>query len=225
MSVYAISDLHGYYKIYEQVNNFIKPDDKVICLGDCGDRGPQPWKTIKAVLTNPQWTYLKGNHEDMLVKAVMEYTNADSYTNDALSLLYWNSGERTFCECMEDDEKRSLYINELKKLPQYVIYCNSKSTIYLSHAGCTPPVNTEDITENNFLWNRNHFFDKWDEEKYPNLVFVHGHTPLWSIDRSLPLKAYWYANGHKVNIDLGGFRTGKFCLLNLDTYEEHIFEA
>lgn len=38
---YVISDIHGYYSIYEQVKNMLKPNDKVYFLGDAGDRGPE----------------------------------------------------------------------------------------------------------------------------------------------------------------------------------------
>lgn len=36
MSVYAISDLHGMLYLYQEVKKFLKPEDKVYCLGDCG---------------------------------------------------------------------------------------------------------------------------------------------------------------------------------------------
>lgn len=35
--------------------------------------------------------------------------------------------------------------------------------------------------------------------------------------------AFWYCNNHKVNIDCGAFFTGKTVLLDLDTFDEHIF--
>lgn len=73
MSIYAVSDLHGYLDLYKQIKAFLKPEDKVIFLGDAGDRGPQPWETIKAIAADPQWTYLMGNHEHMLAGAMCEY--------------------------------------------------------------------------------------------------------------------------------------------------------
>ena len=36
MSVFACSDLHGMFNLYKQIKNFLKPEDKVYCLGDCG---------------------------------------------------------------------------------------------------------------------------------------------------------------------------------------------
>lgn len=53
MAIYAVSDLHGRFDLYKQICDFLKPEDEVICLGDCGDRGPQSWETITAVYENP----------------------------------------------------------------------------------------------------------------------------------------------------------------------------
>ena len=57
MSVYAVSDLHGYLDNYYKIKKMLKPEDKVFCLGDCGDRGPDSWATIKAVYQDPQFIY------------------------------------------------------------------------------------------------------------------------------------------------------------------------
>jgi serine/threonine protein phosphatase 1 len=69
MARYAFADIHGRMDILKKIIDKIKPGDVVYCLGDCGDRGPDSWECIKTVLAHPQIIYLKGNHEDMLVKA------------------------------------------------------------------------------------------------------------------------------------------------------------
>ena len=73
--IYVCSDLHGCFDLYEQINNFILPDDTVIFLGDAIDRGPYSYETMEAIRTNPQWIYLKGNHEAMLEDAINEKLN------------------------------------------------------------------------------------------------------------------------------------------------------
>ena len=54
---YAVSDLHGYFNLYEQIKNFIQPEDEVIFLGDATDRGPQSLELAKAIYADPQFTY------------------------------------------------------------------------------------------------------------------------------------------------------------------------
>ena len=66
MSVYACGDLHGRLDIYRKIKEFLKPEDRVIFLGDANDRGPAPWALVKEILTDPQFIYLRGNHEEML---------------------------------------------------------------------------------------------------------------------------------------------------------------
>ena len=69
---YAISDLHGCYNIYEQVCAMLKPDDIVYFLGDAGDRGYAGWTLIKAICNNPQWVYIKGNHDEFAANSMIE---------------------------------------------------------------------------------------------------------------------------------------------------------
>ena len=64
--IYALGDLHGHYSIYEKVKAMLKPEDTVYFHGDAGDRGPDSWKCIKAIYDDPQFIYIKGNHEDLL---------------------------------------------------------------------------------------------------------------------------------------------------------------
>ena len=76
---FACSDLHGMMNLYKQIKEFIEPEDTVICLGDCGDRGYDSWELIKKVYTDPQFIYLMGNHERMLIDAGAEFLQTDDY--------------------------------------------------------------------------------------------------------------------------------------------------
>lgn len=104
MSVYAVSDLHGMYELYQKISDFLKPEDKVYCLGDCGDRGPRSWETIKAVASDPRFIYIKGNHEDMLVKAMKDYIKYETYGGGHFDLLCWNGGASTLLNLDTFDE-------------------------------------------------------------------------------------------------------------------------
>ena len=86
MATYAISDLHGRMDLFRQVKEFLQPEDVVYVLGDCGDRGPAGWELIKTIYEDPQFIYLMGNHEDMLV---------DAMRGDK-QLCFYNGGKDTF---------------------------------------------------------------------------------------------------------------------------------
>ena len=107
MSVYAVSDLHGRYDLFQMIKDFIKPEDKVYIIGDCGDRGKDGWAIIKEVYENPQFIYIKGNHEDMLVEAMR--------TGDK-SLCYYNGGKSTYEAWKYKDGHNMSWAAKLQKL-------------------------------------------------------------------------------------------------------------
>lgn len=233
MSVYALSDLHGHLEIYHKVKAMLKPEDKVFFLGDAGDRGPQSWECIKAIYEDPQFIYIKGNHEDMLVKACQDYLD-DGYMWDykSYTLSYHNGGQKTM-EAWEYDPDREAWFRKLRDLPTWDTYKNPSGIVFLlSHAGFTPWL-SEDSNEcvipvdHTLIWDREHYFDNWNDDDMDNVIIVHGHTPIHYLSEDLWMNwesgAFWYANGHKVCIDSGGFFSDEFVLLNLDTMKDTVF--
>lgn len=233
MARYAVSDLHGMKALYDQIVAFIKPEDTVYCLGDCGDRGPQSWATLKAVLTNPQFTLLMGNHEHLLLEAMKGTSSI--YKDDPVSLLYYNGGADTYADWQAED-RPEIWTNALKELPSYITFQNEQGYIlHLSHAGFTPPTVPQDM---DLIWSREHFFEEWPKSADYELV-IHGHTPtpylikkfnsVRKIKNFPPLPwepgAIYYANCHKIDIDCGSFATGYTVLFDLDTFDEHIFQC
>lgn len=220
---YVISDIHGYYSIYEQVKNMLKPNDKVYFLGDAGDRGPDSWKTITAIYNDPQWVYLKGNHEQMLVDAMKDdlgddYNRFDSFNKQH---LFTNEGQDTYESWANLDENEKIkWYNRLSKLPEYLIINLNEKEYHLSHAGFNPwSINK------NYLWDRKHYKtlpNNCFNTTYKDMYIVHGHTPVWYMDYSyetnkLTETPISYNFDHKICIDLGVYETKKSCLYCLDT--------
>lgn len=236
MSVYAVSDLHGRLDLYQKIKEFLKPEDIVYCLGDCGDRGPEPWKTIEAVYKDPQFIYLKGNHEDMLVKAANEYYKDDGYCMNQ-RLLYHNGGFNTL-EQMIQTGSVAEWARTLNELPIYTTYTNKYGlTFLMSHAGFTPTeeeLSTGEVRrrDKDLLWNRDHYIfdDRWPENG-DNFIVIHGHTPIQHMIDEIYLGceweegALWYCNDHKICLDHGAVWTGKVVLLDLDTLDDYTFTA
>lgn len=221
MAVYACADLHGNLNLYKQIKAFLKPEDIVYFLGDATDRGDEPWKLAKMIYTDNQFIYIKGNHEDMLVSAGREFYEFGFIGLDTQH-LYSNGGERTFEQWLEEDYKKE-WLNCLDKLPLQKTYVNKDGfEIILTHAGFTPG----SYQEMNLLWDRSHFNDEWwNGSRLAKVIIVHGHTPIYymSEEEEVEPGAYWYCDNHKINIDNGTYATGFTCLLDLDTFDEHIF--
>ena len=233
MSVYAVSDLHGRYDLFQMIKDFIKPEDKVYVIGDCGDRGKDGWAIIKEVYENPQFIYIKGNHEDMLIEAMK--------TGDK-SLCYYNGGKPTYEAWKYKDGHNMSWAAKLQRLSTEEVYINKRGQrIVMCHAGYTLHLESY-VSDEDRLWDRTHFNAMWDTN-YVDTFIVHGHTPipymddyLYRVGCDVELEGlvspgvFWYCEddrgiNHKCNIDCGAFFTGHTALLNLDTFEQHLFMA
>ena len=248
MSVYALADLHGRLDLLIEGLQYLGPEDEIYFLGDAADRGPHGWECIQYILSDKRFTYIKGNHEDLLCKAFgdnikPEKFNEDSFMwNSKMNLWFWKGGEVTFNAIIDDTtisaEEKIEIINELKRLPFCKIYNNEQGQrVLLSHAGCDNFNVADRWGEDEFLWDRNHlmFYDTWygkDDE-----IIVHGHTPInymvkeqqsyaKNFNKYPPdwngQGAYWYSENHKCNIDTGAVWSNNTVLLNLDTWEETV---
>lgn len=216
MSKYAVSDLHGRYDIFQKIKEFIHPEDIVYVLGDCADRGKDGWQIIKEVYNNPQFIYIKGNHEDLLVKAM--YGDKQ--------LCYLNGGKVTYNTWKYKDGGSMAWARRLDYLPLEKTYINTKGqTIILCHAGYTPQPDQR-ISKEEYLWGRDHFNEKWNEN-YPTTFIIHGHTPIPYLVSNAEPGAYWYCNdkggiAHKCDIDCGSVITNYAVLLDLDTFKQYL---
>lgn len=233
---YACSDLHGMSCFFDKIAKMLEPDDVVYFLGDAGDRGPEPWETIKRVAGHPQFIYLKGNHEDMLVRALKEYKLYGGRGSD-FSLLVRNGGRDTFEQCIAENQL-DYWIEYLDSLPTIKTYKREdNSVVILTHAGFTPYIDpdTEEMyvpRNKDLIWDRCHYYEpKWRKTSGENVYIIHGHTPIiYLMEDILPeicdpeedemdWVPFWYCEDHKCCIDAGAFFTGEFVLLDLDTWE------
>lgn len=240
---YAVSDLHGQYDLYLQIKEYINENDIVYALGDFGDRGPQPWRTLQAGLDDPQFVYLMGNHDYMLIQAIEEYKGFINrwgednkwqllhIPNGKTVLLNWNGGLDTLHDwTMLEEDERDYYYNKLKRLPLEIRLAaeDVKHMIYLTHAGFTPLTWEYDKVEE-FVWDRSHIYGDWSAKG--NLL-IHGHTPCSHLKGELNADSYdiskgylSYCGGSKICIDLGAHMTGETILLNIDTLEGKKFKV
>jgi len=222
-NVYAVSDLHGMYNLWRKVIDYLDETDTLFILGDCGDRGPDGWKIIKEALRDERVIYVRGNHDQMLL---------DSWHSEWLdnNLWFWNGGYETF-DAILDDNGPDPYLHELARTKLYYCYKNKQGQkIHLSHAGFTPHTFGKEFPSNeDLLWGREHFLDKWPEGK-ENEYIVYGHTWCGSsahygcnmkLNDSKTVGRY--CGGHKICIDGRCFMYNQIALLDLDTLEEIVF--
>ena len=206
MAVYAWADLHGRFDLLLEGLSHLGPEDKVYFLGDAADRGPSGWECIKYILADKRFTYIKGNHEDLLLKAIGSISPtrlpiSDTFYSRDLSLWYRNGGQVTHLAIITDDtfsnEEKVEMIQQLKTLPFLKIYHNEKGQhVILSHSGY------DDVDygdEEDFIWDRTHwaFYNTWDGKE--DEVIVHGHTPIELMIEKQEENAAWAAYDSEIS--------------------------
>lgn len=240
MSVYAISDLHGNIKLWRQMASTISTDDTVFCLGDCADRGADGWEIIKDMLRRVREGnvfYIRGNHEQMLIDALHDYIEYDGMHDYAWMLLCQNGGQKTFEDAINDPWLEDWLKMLDKSTAPYFTYRNTDDKLlFLSHAGIpwrwmhhfyNGDFNKDAELQKRLTymlqWNRDHYNKEYISDVVDIQVF--GHTPIqyFSEDKN-DLGAYWI-NEHMVDIDCGTPMSGTAVMLDLDTFDEHIFEV
>ena len=225
MARYACADLHGRYDLYQGILDFIKPEDTVYFLGDANDRGNAGWRLIKEIYKNPQFIYLKGNHEDMLVHALLEYWDQGPVDGYWYRMCMNNGGYQTFEDAIADPHCKE-WIKRIANLPLNAEVDTVEGKVLMCHSGAYYGSNKDK------LWNREHFaYPVATDEAY----IIHGHTPapyvideIWSEDydkliyEDYGVVAYGTdetGTAHKIDIDVGAVWKNYTVLINLDTFE------
>ena len=202
MSIYASADWHGCYWVWDKIKNILKSNDILYFLGDSHDRGPDGWKIIKELLIDPRVVYIKGNHEDLMIKAIGHYSPDDWFHwDDNMNLWFWNGGELTYNAFMNDTtispEEKIEILHKIAAFPFCAVYNNAKDQkVLLSHAGCDCFEAAETLDEEKFIWDRNHlmFYDTWYGN--PDEVIIHGHTPIELMIKEQHKNIRWLTEKH-----------------------------
>lgn len=220
--------MHGRLDLYEKIKEYIKPEDNVFFLGDAIDRGPHGVEIMLDILKQNNWIYLKGNHEDMMVKVCLEYLEGINYN---VPLWMQNGGNQTLEDFLKFPEQYQRFLlSKLASLQEVSIYKNAQGQIiHLSHAGgMIRDIMSDDTIHLDFLWDRYHFYENFESDYDKKLYVVHGHTPTQILNEKIAgnysnNEIRIYCNGHKIDIDTGCFASKQIALLDLDTLEPIYF--
>ena len=217
--IFLTSDIHGHYSMFEKLLDKIKltKKDLLIILGDSCDRGPKTYELYKKYYDLEKEGYnikhLRGNHEDMLIKAMESGDNDHWYRNggEKTQKSFYNNSESkdtlTFEEWLEREGIKSVkwFVYWLDRIP---IMISGKKNLFVHAAFDT--TKSEDEQEHRFLiWDRNDF---WTNNKTGKAIYF-GHTP------SKDGKIKHYVNDVHC-IDTGSYKNGIIACVELKTGKE-----
>ncbi len=229
MKHYIISDIHGcnteYKLLLEKLN--LASDDLVYILGDSIDRGDDPIKVLQDIMNRPNFIYILGNHEIMMMTAIrplmQEITNESVHSLEGNDDLYFafgdwmnNGGTTTLQQFMalERWEQEDI-LCFLEESSAYETIEYDGNLYILAHAGLGNFSIYKELDEysvGDFVWGRTDYKKKY----FPSdkIFLVTGHTPT-PIIRDDKQPHIYTENGH-IAIDCGvvykGGRLAAYCV-------------
>ena len=225
--IYAVGDVHGHQTRLEAVHELIRRDlvarpvrhAHIVHLGDYIDRGPDSAGCVELLargspIAGVACTNLLGNHEQMLMNAMVDARQADLWLSNGgiLSLLSWGM-EADTDPLRWIDHIPITHLKFLKSLQPFV----QLGRYLFVHAGVRPGVRLSLQSPADLLWIRNPFLD-WQGTMLPDLPtlrIVHGHTP--SLEPEL--------RPNRLGIDTNAARGGKLTCAALSSDSVYFLQA
>ena len=201
MAEYIIGDIHGEIKqlkiIIDKIN-YDPAQDKLIFVGDYVDRGADSYQVYKYIkeLDNGKNIFLRGNHEEMMIDAVLNENNSE--------LWYHNGGRKT--------ESSFPNNSELKAAAQFfdsLPYYHADQDYIFVHAGIKPSKSLEEQSRHDLVWIRQPFLGAKAEDFKENRTVAAGHTPVAEVR----------FGENKILLDTGAGKGGILSAVDLKTKE------
>ena len=219
--VFVVGDLHGHFATFRALLHRLKlkTEDRVICLGDMIDRGPNSAELLAFLRSTPQVVCIKGNHEQMAIQSIqpdgtfeawqpwMKRGGASTYGSYIVASKgdLWNAKRAMLHDFMW-----------LDTLPTQIVL----DQIRLVHAGYDPRMPLDMQGEKELLWIRK----AWHQHERPvdphRTVFF-GHTTTTKLGDAAGSVAYssmQLEDGRPawVGLDVGAYNHVSPCLAAVD---------
>ncbi|MGN7388387.1 metallophosphoesterase family protein [Sporosarcina sp. SAFN-015] len=221
----VISDIHGELELFEELlqrTGYDSTQDQLVLLGDYIDRGPHSKEVLDKVmeLKSEGAIVLKGNHDEMLVKAFR--TNEErawkNWTNrnggDATLKSYGFSEEEFKVGEEEPFVKPEIHSVELEEHIQFIqtldYYLEWDDTIFV-HAGVHPEKPVEETDPYELIWIRDVFHNGYNGEK----TVIFGHTPTKNLHKDKQGCSVFFGENRIIGIDGAAVYGGQLNCLQL----------
>ena len=195
---YVIGDIHGMYRYLLKLLEKLpaREGDEFVFLGDYIDRGPSSKEVVDLLIKlfkSQRTTFIKGNHEDMMLRCLK--------MGDCLT-WHFNGADATLRSFGGVDEIKK-YLDFFESMK--IFY--EKEMFLMVHGGVKPGVPLEEQNEFDMLWIRDEFI--YSVDPLPGKVVVFGHTPMEE-----PL-----ISNDKIGVDTGCVYGGYLTSIRLEDLE------
>lgn len=210
----VVGDLHGCFSIFQRLLDKIPEDHRIVLVGDYIDRGEESAELLRFIAERHDFTCLKGNHEDMLLRFLddpaergarwLRYGGLQTLASFGIQ----GGREQMDAEALEDCSSRlkaamgNQLIEWIRNLELSVVSGN----LLITHAGADPNRPEYGQTEQDLMWGHPDF----SRQKRTDGIWVaHGHT----------IQETPTASHGRIGVDTGAYASGVLsaaCIANGD---------
>lgn len=171
--VIAFGDIHGCYKAAKSaVELAVTESAQAVFLGDYVDRGPDSIKTLEILIEAkekyPDWVFLRGNHDQMLLDLINGESEPDSVLNVLIGQTSNNETTKVYNQwkSLPKDRKKRIvdFLNDTK------FYYDTKYRTFVHAPLKNNSIPLEEKTNEELIWNYS-LSPVWDKKE-----FIHGHA-------------------------------------------------
>ena len=214
MRTFVTTDIHGAYLAFMQVMEkagFDYLNDRLICLGDVCDRGPETSKVLDELMKIRNLIFIIGNHDLWALEWAL--------TGEIPSIWDAQGGAQT-----RESYSNGMPEEHVRLLQEAPGYYEEGGRLFV-HAGIRPELPVQEQDQEVFLWDRSLVSEailrKNGNNEKPVTTYLEvflGHTPTLNFEGTWPIHAceVWL-------MDTGAGWGGPLSLINLETKE--IFQS
>ena len=175
-NVWAIGDIHGHLGTFRALMHRLNldPEDRVVCLGDMIDRGPDSAGVIDYIRSHPQVICLKGNHELMAIGSLQKDGGIELWQPwlKRGGRPTWGSYiVRAHGDLYDAKKQLASDLMWMDNLPNHIVL----DELRLVHAGYDPRMPLDSQGDKELLWIRNRFYAH-EYAVDPDRTVVFGHS-------------------------------------------------
>lgn len=202
---FVVGDVHGCFDQLTELLTYHKPEtEQLVFIGDYIDRGPQSKHVLDLVMAKQTEgaLCLKGNHEDLLERALTNLSKPQ-FSHVDYQLWLKNGGDKTV-DSFELDEWRThndvhAALSAYKPFLSSLSYYKETEHLIFVHAGVDLSADDWRTELDDLLWVRD-FFHNSPNNTGKTVVF--GHTPTMHLNTNKSHDV-WLSGDKKVGVDGG----------------------
>jgi len=182
--VWAVGDIHGHLATFRALIHRLKlsDDDRIICLGDMIDRGPDSAGLVSLLRSDNRIICLKGNHELMATQCLDESGHFEAWQpwmKRGGKSTYGSYIVRNNGDLWKAKKELTSDIKWMANLPSQLVL----DDLRLVHAGYDPRMPLDAQGEKELLWIRKRWFNH-DAPVDEKRCVIFGHSTTTNIAKS-----------------------------------------